>query len=243
MAQSKRLLVVDDDVDFADSLADLLGAEGFEVSVAYDGHEAVRRMREDAFDVTIIDVQMPGQSGVESLQEILRIRPSARVLMMTGYSMPALLDSAIAAGAAAVVDKPLDLDKLRLLIEQRTPTPVVLVADDDAEFVESLRSMLESSGYTVMAAASGREAIERATARAPDVMLLDLRMPGMSGVDTYRELSRRGLLPPTIVLSAYLEEERGSLDGLPGLRADHIVGKPVNGEHLLALMSRLSAAR
>lgn len=87
MDTAKRLLVVDDDVDFADSVADLLRSEGHMVTVAYSGDAAVKLAREQSFDLVLLDMQMPGLDGVRSLRAILGVRPSARVVMMTGYSI------------------------------------------------------------------------------------------------------------------------------------------------------------
>ena len=100
MPTIKRLLVVDDDEDFADSVADLLASNELEVAVAYDGSEAVQKISAQPYDLTLLDVQMPGQNGVQSLIEILQLRPTSRVVMMTGYTIPALLDEAIASGAS-----------------------------------------------------------------------------------------------------------------------------------------------
>jgi len=243
MQGRKRLLVVDDDIDFADSLAELLTAEGFDVSIAYDGVQALRLMRDEPFDLTIIDVQMPGKNGVESLVEIRALQPSARVVMMTGYSVPAVLDSAIAAGAHAIVYKPFGFEQLSALMDDAVRIPVALVADDDADFVASLRGLLESGGYAVMAASDGEEVLDLATRRTPDVLLLDLRLPGMSGIETYRELERRHQLPPTIVVSAYLDEDRDALQALPRLSAERIMAKPIDPGRLIELLDHATEAR
>ena len=242
MGSAKRLLVVDDDVDFADSLADLMRAENFDVTVAYDGSAAVQVASREAFDLTLIDVQMPGKNGVDSLVEIRRNSPEARVVMMTGYSVPELLDRALAEGAAGVMYKPLNFDRIREIINHSSLPPVVLVADDDEDHVESLRAILEAEGYSVMAAGNGHEAIERARTRRPDVLLLDLRMPGVNGIETYLELGRSGALPPTIVVSAYLEQERENLQALSGLDPRFLLDKPVDSKHLISLLQRVVTA-
>ena len=69
---AKRILVVDDDRDFAESLGDLLEAEGHEVSLAFNGPDAVSRFETEDFDIAFMDVRMPGMSGVEAFLEIRR---------------------------------------------------------------------------------------------------------------------------------------------------------------------------
>jgi CheY-like chemotaxis protein len=239
----KRLLVVDDDVDFADSVADLLRSDGHLVTVAYSGDAAVGLTRAQAFDLTLVDMQMPGLDGVHSLRAILDLRPTARVVMMTGYSVPERLGQAVAIGASSVMQKPLDLSRLHELIDSETAPLLVLVAEDDVDFAETLCGILQDSGYTVMLANSGHEAVERAAKRRPDLLLLDLRMPGMGGIEVFKELASRGLDLPTIVLSAYVDEERESLDAdLGGVPPEQIVRKPVQADHLLQLVAQVAGA-
>ena len=242
-AAAKRVLVVDDDVDFADSLAELLRAEGLRVDVAYSARDALELMRERAFDLTLVDMKMPEQDGVDSLHAIRRRDPGARVVMMTGYSLSARMHEAMAGGAAGILQKPLDLAHLRTLIDHEDGAPLVLVVEDDSDLAESLRGILEAHGCSVMAAGDGREAVRRAIARRPDALLLDLRLPGMGGVAAYCELARRGLELPTIVLSAYVDEERHSLDQLAPLPEDQILHKPVDATHLLRIVDRVITAR
>lgn len=242
MTEKRRLLVVDDDIDFADSLGDLLDAEGFEVSIAYSGEDAVGMMRTQPFDLTLMDVQMPGQSGVDSLMAIRQFEPSAKVVMMTGYSVSSMLDRAVEAGAWAVLHKPLDLSRLLRLVETGSAAPVVLVADDDADFVDSLQGLLETSGYAVMIARDGAEVVQRVRRRAPDILLLDLRMPDVSGLTAYAELDELGIRPPTIIISAYIDDEREAIERFDSLPPNRIFSKPIETDSLLRLMRSLTTA-
>jgi CheY-like chemotaxis protein len=114
--QPLRFLVIDDDTDFADSVVELLRTEGVHAEAAYDGGTGVERVRQQPFDVVLLDMRMPGQDGVETLREILRARPALKVVMMTGYCLPARVEEALGGGATAVLAKPLDLQCLRALI-------------------------------------------------------------------------------------------------------------------------------
>ena len=79
-----RIFVVDDDRDLAESLAEVLELSGHEVEIAFSGEEAVEVFREKDFDVSFMDVVMPGMNGVESFLEIRKIKPDAKVFMLTG---------------------------------------------------------------------------------------------------------------------------------------------------------------
>jgi CheY-like chemotaxis protein len=112
----QRFLVIDDDVDFADSVVELLRAEGVPAEAAYDGGTGVERAGQHPFDLVLLDMRMPGSDGVETLRAIRRLRPAAKVVMMTGYARPARVEEALRSGAAGVLVKPLDLERLRAII-------------------------------------------------------------------------------------------------------------------------------
>ncbi|MBL3665494.1 response regulator transcription factor [Streptomyces sp. M2CJ-2] len=97
------------------------------------------------------------------------------------------------------------------------PAVSVLIVDDHPVVRDGLRGMFESApGFRVLGeAANGVEALERAAALDPDVVLMDLRMPGGSGVDAIRELSRRGARAKVLVLTTYDTDS----DTLPAIEA------------------------
>ena len=107
---SLQILVVDDDKDGADSLAEALEFYGHQVMTAYRGSDAVELFRHPIFDLTFMDVMMLGLNGVESLMQIRKIVPDAKVFMMTGYSARDLLEQAIDEGAAGVLQKPFAIE-------------------------------------------------------------------------------------------------------------------------------------
>jgi two-component system, NtrC family, response regulator HydG len=108
----RRILVVDDDRDHAESIADILAMHGHEVEMAFTGEEAVRRFAQGGFDLTLMDVKLPGMNGIEAFFEIRRSRSDARVIMMTGFSVEELLSQAMLNGAHGVLYKPLAIANL-----------------------------------------------------------------------------------------------------------------------------------
>ena len=112
-----RVFIVDDDQDFAESLALLIEGRGYQAEVAFSGEEAIAKFREQDFDITFMDVRLPGKNGTESFLEIRKFKPSARVVMMTGYSVEQLLEQAIEHGAWGVLDKPIDVRQLLEMLE------------------------------------------------------------------------------------------------------------------------------
>src|SRR5215210_7187101 len=109
--------------------------------------------------------------------------------------------------------------------------PSVLMVDDDPNVVRSLRAALESHGYSVRSAPNGQIALDECTAERPDVVLLDLALPGMDGVEVCRRL-RAWSRVPIVVLSARVHEAQKvqALDA----GADDYVTKPFGTDELLA---------
>ncbi len=110
--------------------------------------------------------------------------------------------------------------------------PRILIVDDEPEMVRGLEDNLRFEGYQTIAAADGRRGLALALSEAPDLILLDIMMPGTSGWDLCRELRQKGLDIPVIMLTARGEE----VDRVLGLElgADDYVTKPFGLRELLA---------
>jgi len=109
---NRAILVVDDDRDHAESIADILASRGFQVEMSFTGEDAVRRSAERPYDLTLMDVKLPGMNGVEAFFEVRRHHPAAPIIMMTGYSVEQLLSQAVLSGAEAILHKPFAVDVL-----------------------------------------------------------------------------------------------------------------------------------
>jgi DNA-binding response OmpR family regulator len=109
--------------------------------------------------------------------------------------------------------------------------PTVLVVDDERKVAEIARDYLRHAGFTVLTAGEGREALEIARTRTPDLIVLDLGLPGLDGIDVAKTL-RRDSTVPIIILTARVEES----DRLLGLKlgADDYMTKPFSPRELVA---------
>ncbi len=112
-----KVLIVEDDPDFAESLMIALGVRDCHVDLARTGEEAVRKYRNLCYDIAFMDIKLPGKNGVESLAEIRSFCPSARIVMMTGFSEAALLETARQAGAIDILRKPFRLKEMFSFID------------------------------------------------------------------------------------------------------------------------------
>ncbi|HZT87641.1 MAG TPA: response regulator [Stellaceae bacterium] len=232
-----RIFIVDDDTDHAESIADVLETRGYQVELAASGEEAVARFHEADFDVVLMDIKLPGMNGVETFFEFKKIRPSAHVFMMTGYSVEQLIAQAVENGALGVLKKPFEMPDLLATLDDVKPRGgMVLIADDDPLFSHSLIALLESKGYSVETAATGQEALDKLAAGGVDCLLLDVRMPILSGLEVYLRMKEANRLVPTILVTGYAgDDEANRL----GSMTQGLLVKPFDPAVLLHAMAEL----
>jgi DNA-binding response OmpR family regulator len=233
-----NILVVDDDRDFAESLADALELVGHEVTLAFSGEDAVKTFEENDFDITFMDVKLPGKNGVESFFEMRRLKPAARVIMMTGYSVPQLLEQAIEKGAWDVIHKPLEMQKILSMVEKIKQCGV-LIADDDPDFLKSIRTALENEGYAVYVARDGEEVLKKLEVQKVDVLILDLRMPVLNGLETYMKMRESGTCIPTIILTGFRSEESETVSVLESMCVYGVLSKPFDPKALFSAINEI----
>ncbi len=106
------LLLVDDDEVLRERLGRALRERGFDVTTAAGGEEALAAARRDAPEFAILDLRMPGASGIEVLDALRAIDPATRVLMLTGYGSIATAVEATRRGAVGYLPKPADADEI-----------------------------------------------------------------------------------------------------------------------------------
>ena len=104
------LLVVDDDEVFRTRLARSLDTRGYDVRVAGDYDEALASARQDSPELAVVDLRMPGRSGLELVQALLEVDPSTRIVILTGYGSIATAVDAVRLGAVNYLPKPADAD-------------------------------------------------------------------------------------------------------------------------------------
>jgi DNA-binding NtrC family response regulator len=113
-----KVLVVDDDPGMLDTLTDVLAASGYDAVPAASGREAIEKARATAFDLILMDIQMPDLNGVQTLHALRRADPRVAVIMMTAYTRDELVAESERITGFGVLSKPLDLERLLLLVER-----------------------------------------------------------------------------------------------------------------------------
>jgi DNA-binding NtrC family response regulator len=232
--------IVDDDRDLAESLAEFMELGGHYVRRAHSGTEAIEQFRDSRFDLVFMDIKMPGMDGVDTLIEMKSIRPHADVVLMSGYSVQDRIDKALAVGAQQVLRKPLDLARISSILDAETARQLVLIIDDDSDFVDSVSEILKLKGHAVATASNGKEGFRQimdkvqrdSAARDIGVVILDLRMDPMSGTALLQALDNVALALPVIIVTAYPEDESAALGQLEHSTVTALLQKPVNPDEL-----------
>jgi two-component system, NtrC family, response regulator HydG len=239
MNKALQILVVDDDKDNANSLAEIFELEGHTVVRAHSGKDAITAFRSRNFDVAFMDIAMPEKNGVESFVEIRKFKPKARIYMMTGYSVEGLAEQALRQGALGVLHKPFDLSKVLCIVQAVTPPGVIVAIEDDPDFGAMLREMLAKHGHRAELAQQGNQALEQLKSNAPDVLILDLGLPAAAGLDVCRALRKEGLLVPTIIIAASEGDELAQ--GLENATLISVLTKPYDPAMLLKQLEGMAA--
>ncbi len=110
------VLIVDDEASIIESLEGILSDDGFEVSHAFNGYEALKKIEAESPDIVLLDIWMPGIDGIETLKEIKKLFPNLPVVMITGHGTIESAVDATKSGAFDFLEKPLSIDRVIVTI-------------------------------------------------------------------------------------------------------------------------------
>lgn len=152
------ILLVDDDDVFRERLARAFTDRGYDVRTAADFDAAVVSARSDSPEMAVLDLRMPGRSGLELLQELKEIDPTTRVVMLTGYGSIATAVDATRLGATYYVPKPADVDDILAAFERGESPPMTTAPDYIAPSLaraewEHINRVLADCGHNISEAA------------------------------------------------------------------------------------------
>jgi DNA-binding response OmpR family regulator len=113
-----KILIVDDEEDFASTLSERLQIRGYDSKAVFSAEDAVVAVKSAPPEVVLLDLKMPGISGIEVLKAIKQINPSIKVIMLTGHGAEQGGSEGIAHGASDYMMKPIDIEKLIATIDK-----------------------------------------------------------------------------------------------------------------------------
>jgi len=181
---TERVLVIEDDAHAYELISSALGSAGYLAIRARHGDEALKLARESRPIAVTLDLVLPGLDGWEVLKR-LKADPATRDVPVVIISMIENRELGVALGADDYFVKPVDRERLLDRIRQltRNNRPRLLLIDDDQAVHTLLDEQMARLGYTIESAFTGESGVQAAKETAPDVIILDLMMPGMSGFE------------------------------------------------------------
>ncbi len=221
-ADTPLALVIEDDDKAAHLIGQQLRADGFRTIRAATAEEGLVRAGKEHPDLITLDIFLPSMDGWEFLRRLKATSQTADIPVVI-ISVANDLEHGIALGAKQVLQKPYTRERLAGALAamgfggDQAGTATVLVVDDNPRMVELLDVSLAAQKFKVLHAYGGREAIEMARRHVPELILLDLMMPGVTGFDVVEALKRDAATAaiPILVVTAkdITPEDRAALNG------------------------------
>lgn len=135
---TEKVLLVDDEEEFTETLAERMRTRGMEVSTTNSGANALQLVDAEDYDVVVLDLKMPGIDGLEALKRIKRRRPDIQVVLLTGHATVEKGVEAIKQGALEFLEKPVDLASLTAAIHKAKATKMVLMEKETEERIAEI---------------------------------------------------------------------------------------------------------
>jgi len=241
MTEKQRILIVDDNEEFCRSVADIMEIEGYEAMSACSGYKALELVKQNSFNLVLMDIKMSVMDGVETYKKLKGITPGTPVIMVTAFAVEDLIREALREGAFGSLRKPLDFDELLGLIAQATAAngAMVLVADDDRDLCDSMKDVLTGEGYRVSTAYDGIMAVEQAEKNNFDIMLIDLKMPALNGLETYQAIREFRPDVVAIVITGYRQETSELVQRALQQSVYTCLEKPIDMDDLVSLLAQI----
>lgn len=235
-----RLLIVDDEVDACQNLSDILSDLGYEVDIAQDGPGALELVRRNTYDVALLDLKMPGMDGVELYRRIKKVSAGTVAIVVTAFAGSKTAQAALDAGAAEILAKPVDLQRLIRSVEEAIDQPQLLVVDDDSELCDALWEIFREKKYRVAIAHDVPDAEAKIAERDYQIVLIDMKLPSGSGADLFHLVRKTHSDARTVLITGYRTETEGRIGEVMAEGADAVAYKPFDIDHLLATLSKLA---
>ena len=256
--QGQDILVVEDNEPAIIQLTDILQAQGYRVHVVRNGKEALAQIGQTLPSAMILDLMMPEVDGFQVLKVLRSDARSANlpVLILTAKHMSQKELSFLKgnhiyeliqkgdidkAGVLAAVGRmfapaPVALPAPRRLRPTHPGKPVILVVEDNPDSMRTARALLKDR-YQILEAIDGPAAVEQATQHHPDLILTDIGLPGMDGVEVLKELRKDETLCRIPVIALTASAMKGDRETILAHGFDGYLSKPVDAVLLMKILN------
>lgn len=206
-SERRRVILVVDDERDGRELAERTLRGRWDVLVASSGLEALARLGERQVDLLVTDHRMPDMTGVELVRRTRVSHPKLPAILVSAYEDSQMLVEALDLGVSRFLAKPFRGDDLAHVVEstlasRSSSLSTVLVVDDSGEIRELLATALARAGHRALCASNATEALSVARSNRLDLALVDIALPGTSGLELTAALKSERPLMPVIIVSA-----------------------------------------
>ncbi|NTU81321.1 MAG: response regulator [Chloroflexales bacterium] len=247
----RQALVIEDSPTAAAQITRYLRELGARVEIHPYGTGTVERAIALQPDVIILDILLPDDDGWAVLSQ-LKAEPRTRDIPVLVVSVVDAPEQARAQGAAAMLVKPIDRPTLEqalrqilvrpstlsvptaMVVSRQLERPRILLADDNEETLETIGDYLRAKGYDLRVARTGREALVQAQEERPDVILMDIQMPGMDGLEVIRRIRAEATLAHVPILAVTALAMPADRERCLAAGADAYLPKPLSLRTLVA---------
>lgn len=237
--KAARLLIVDDEQDTCSNLSDILSDLGFQVDVAYDGPSALELVKQQPYDVAILDLKLAGMDGLELYRRIRQLSAGTVAIVVTAYASSTTAASVLDAGAWKILSKPVDFPRLMELVDEALNQPLLLVVDDDQDLCDTLWELFRERGYRVCVANDAPDAVARLQGRSVEVLIVDMKLPTKDGNHVLSSLHESNPKARSIVITGHRDEMATRIQEAMSHGASAACYKPFDVAALLETVSKL----
>jgi DNA-binding NtrC family response regulator len=231
-----KILVVDDDRRIVKTTCDILKIKGHEAIAAYTGEEGVDMVRRERPDCVLMDIRMPGISGVEAMKQMRGAIPDLPIVLVSAYATEDTINEAERAGAYAVMSKPLDFQVILSFLSLLRKEESILVVDDDPGFCKTLKDILTLRGYQVETESEPNKVLDHLEKDYKLAVVLDLKLGAADGTDVLKEVRAKYPTKPVVLVTGYREEMANSIEKARRIGAYTCLYKPLEVEALLQMI-------
>lgn len=207
-----KILVVDDDRRIVKTTCDILKIKGYEPVAAYSGEEGVAQVKKEPPDCVLMDIKMPGISGVEAMKQMKAVAPGLPVILVSAYATDDIMEEAKRAGAYAILSKPLNFPLILSFLSLLRKEESILVVDDDPEFCKTLKDILELRGFHVETENSPKNVMADLDKDYKLVVVLDLKLGAVNGLEVLQDIRAKYPSKPVVLVTGYRHEMGDSIE-------------------------------
>lgn len=249
----KRVLVIEDDPVHSEQIVRYLTETGVEVNVYTQGKDTVSIASKLQPDMILLDVLLPDISGWDVLKQ-LKSETTTKKIPVVIISVVDEQRYGLALDAASFLVKPVSRMQVlgaikkaisanetdcRTGLEKEKQLPIILLAEDNEINIETISEYLIVKEYKVIVARNGSQAIEMASKEMPDLILMDIQMPGMDGLEATRLIRSNKKLMHIPIVAVTALAMHGDRERCMDAGANAYISKPVKLKELLSLVQNL----